>query len=131
MGLFDRWRRRRQARRALRLRKRLRRNFGAKDVYTAAQVSQTLDAQRGQNAHVLRWALALYCSSREFAEAAPNEDYNALRQELDALFSNSGADFSHSEGLSDAQAVGVSSSVDGGAGGFGDGGGGDSGGGGD
>lgn len=132
--MFRRWVRRARIRRAMAVRRRLRRSYGAKETYTASQVKAAA-RRSGANGATAAYAFAIFCNSDEFARAGVEGEYDALRGDVDALFPRLGGDFAAREGVSDSDAVSIGGSVDGGSsdsgGGFGGGdGGGDGGGGG-
>ncbi|MCI4665147.1 MAG: hypothetical protein MRY74_10555 [Neomegalonema sp.] len=129
MGFFTRWRLRSRIRRAVALRKRLRRKYGARSTYTAEQVKTA--ARRNHRDHdMMLWAYAIHCGPASFASAGLGGDYHELRSQVDQLFSSRSLGLAKSEGLTDTQAVEFSGTADGVAD-FGGGDGGDGGGGGD
>ncbi|MEL6235457.1 MAG: DUF6559 family protein [Pseudomonadota bacterium] len=113
IGSIEGWRKKRQVRRVLRLRQLLREEFGPADSYTVRQIRpMSVRARLTREDRAL--AYALYCTREEHRQAGGDGDYDTLRALPDTLFPG-GTAFALSEGVSDAQALRVGGSIEGGA----------------
>lgn len=114
-------RRRARVRRAIALRRQLRRRYGKHDTYSPDQVRRVARDGHLSSADVMI-ALAVYTSASDFAGAGVTADQDALRGEVEALFPNRASGFADGEGLNDSFAKSIGGNVEGGYNSSGDGG---------